>query len=142
MFHFFNTASPTLYSLAIPIPLLENRKRHFLLLDPERGVKFLSSDQKVLTDTTVLDGYLVRKLTQDYRLTLVICDAIRCNGVDLTGLGSRLYLKFVMELLGWSSDSRECCNFILKIKSTVGGSGSAGELWIFQGIGQKEIFYD
>ena len=32
---------------------MENRARHFFLLDPERGVKFLSSDQKVLTDTAL-----------------------------------------------------------------------------------------
>ena len=67
---------------------MENQERHFFLLDPERAVKFLSSDQRVLTDT-VLDGYLVRKLTQDagHPLTFVICDAIRCDGIDLTGLG-------------------------------------------------------
>ena len=67
---------------------MENQERHFFLLDPERSaVKFLSSDQRVLTDT-VLDGYLVRKLTQDagHPLTFVIHDAIRCDGVDLTGL--------------------------------------------------------
>ena len=66
---------------------MENRARHFYLLDPERGVKFLSSDKRVLVDT-VLDGYLVRKLTQDagHPLTFVIHDAIRCDGVDLTGL--------------------------------------------------------
>ena len=67
---------------------MKNRARHFYLLDTERSVKFLSSDKRVLTDT-VLDGYLVRKLTQDagHPLTFVICDAIRCDRIDLTGLG-------------------------------------------------------
>ena len=67
---------------------MENMARHFLLFDPERSVKFLSSDKRVLTDT-VLDGYLVRNLAQDagHPLTFVICDAIRCDGIDLTGLG-------------------------------------------------------
>ena len=66
--------------------------RHFFLSNPERAVKFLSSTGQVLTDT-VLDDNLVRKLSQDGRLTFVICDAILCYGVDLIIVERINYIK-------------------------------------------------
>lgn len=42
------------------------------------------------------------------------------------------------DIFGWNTKNREYCDFILKI----GGNGSTGELWIFQGIEQTEVFYD
>ena len=63
----------------------ENRLQHFFLMDPGHAVKLMSLDGRVLTDT-VLDGSLVRE-RHGGRLTFVIQDAIRVDGVDLTGLG-------------------------------------------------------
>ena len=63
----------------------ENRLQHFFLMDPGHAVKLMSLDGRVLTDT-VLDGSLVWE-RHGGRLTFVIQDAIRVDGVDLTGLG-------------------------------------------------------
>ena len=55
---------------------MENIKNNFFQLDAVKIVSLSSND-------TVLDGYFARSIKEN-RLTFVIHDAIRCNGVDLT----------------------------------------------------------
>ncbi|XP_057374510.1 mRNA-capping enzyme-like [Daphnia carinata] len=75
---------------------LENMTQHIFCVDEDRAVKMNSFDGRPVIDT-VLDGVFCKeKLNRDdkctggeessEKLTFVIRDAIRCNGVDLTGM--------------------------------------------------------
>ncbi len=76
---------------------LENMTQHIFRVDEDHAIKMESFDGRPITDT-VLDGIITREKSNGpdascegngedgttRKLTFVICDAIRCNGKDLT----------------------------------------------------------
>ncbi|KAK4023699.1 hypothetical protein OUZ56_009098 [Daphnia magna] len=86
---------------------LENMTQHIFRVDEVHAVKMVSSDGRPVTDT-LLDGVLCKeKLNHDdncnggeenpKKLTFVIRDAIRCNGLDLTTRNIVKRIDFVKE---------------------------------------------
>jgi hypothetical protein len=74
---------------------LENMTQHFFRVDTDRAVQFISTEDRAITDT-VLDGIFTRgKDTKAGKLTFVICDAVRCNGVNLTKMNAFQRIAFV-----------------------------------------------
>jgi hypothetical protein len=76
---------------------LENMTQHIFRVDEDHAIKMESFDGRPIVDT-VLDGIIPREKSNGAdascegtsedgttrKLTFVICDAIRCNGKDLT----------------------------------------------------------
>ncbi len=76
---------------------LENMTQHIFRVDEDQAIKMESFDGRPITDT-LLDGIVTREKLNGAdascdgngedgttgKLTFVICDAIRCNGKDLT----------------------------------------------------------
>ena len=82
--------------------LMENMSQHFFRLNEDRSIYLTVRD-------TVLDGIVVHRNVSDSecttdgsetigKLTFVIMDAIRCNGVDLTGRNILERIAFVKVL--------------------------------------------
>ena len=84
---------------------LENQTQNFFRVSQDREIQLLLPD-------TVLDGYFVHPIAavsddeaeevaaahpgeNQGRLTFLIQDAIRCNGVDLSGLGIVKRIAFI-----------------------------------------------
>jgi hypothetical protein len=76
---------------------LENMKQYFFRVDTVRAVQFISIDGRAITDT-VLDGIFTREKDAENnagKLTFVICDAVRCNGQDITKMNVFQRIAFV-----------------------------------------------
>lgn len=77
---------------------LENMSQHIFRLDDDRSVRMISSDGRPVTDT-VLDGIITREKRTDSgekgKLTFLIHDAFRCNGVDLVDLNIRARINVI-----------------------------------------------
>jgi hypothetical protein len=74
---------------------LENMSQHIFRLDDDRSFQMISSDGRPITDT-VLDGIITReKCTDNGKLTFLIHDAFRCNGVDLVDLNIRARINVI-----------------------------------------------
>ena len=71
---------------------MENQTQNIFHVHSNRSIQFPSSDGRYIKDT-VLDGYFVHPV--DGRLTFVVKDAIRCNGVDLTDRGIIQRMAFI-----------------------------------------------
>ncbi|XP_046651921.1 mRNA-capping enzyme-like isoform X1 [Daphnia pulicaria] len=76
---------------------LENMTQHFFLVHTDRAVQFISKDGRATIDT-VLDG-IFTKDEKGGRLTFFVCDAVRCNGVNLTKMNAFQRIAFVKENL-------------------------------------------
>ncbi|XP_046655756.1 mRNA-capping enzyme-like isoform X2 [Daphnia pulicaria] len=76
---------------------LENMSQHIFRLDDDRSFQIISSDGRPVTDT-VLDGIITQeKCTDNGKLTFLIHDAFRCNGVDLVDLNIRARINVIQE---------------------------------------------
>nr|CAH0099926.1 unnamed protein product [Daphnia galeata] len=90
---------------------LENMSQHIFRVDDDHSINMVSSNGRPITDT-VLDGVFTRAKCpgrgssdedSEYgndnngRLTFLIHDAIRCNGVDLTDLNIRSRMNVIQE---------------------------------------------
>ncbi len=76
---------------------IQNMTQHFFLVDTDRAVQFISSDGRAITDT-VLDSIFTREKDAENnagKLTFVICDAVRCNGQDITKMNVFQRIAFV-----------------------------------------------
>ena len=88
---------------------LENMSQHIFRVDDDHSINMVSSNGRPITDT-VLDGVFTRAKCpgrgssdedSEYgndnngRLTFLIHDAIRCNGVDLTDLNIRSRMNVI-----------------------------------------------
>jgi hypothetical protein len=76
---------------------LENMTQYFFRVDTDRAVQFISTDGRAITDT-VLDGIFTREKDAKNnagKLTFVICDAVRCNGQDITKMNVFQRIAFV-----------------------------------------------
>ncbi|EFX63917.1 hypothetical protein DAPPUDRAFT_267421 [Daphnia pulex] len=77
---------------------LENMTHQFRV-DTDRAVQFISIDGRAITDT-VLDGIFTREKDAEnnaVKLSFVICDAVRCNGQDITKMNVFQHIAFVKE---------------------------------------------
>ncbi|XP_046651894.1 mRNA-capping enzyme-like [Daphnia pulicaria] len=78
---------------------LENMTQYFFRVDTDRAVQFISIEGRPITDT-VLDGIFTREKDAENnagKLTFVICDAVRCNGQDITKMNVFQRIAFVKE---------------------------------------------
>ncbi|XP_046445997.1 mRNA-capping enzyme-like [Daphnia pulex] len=78
------------------------RQQHIseiLRVDTDHAVQFISNEGRAITDT-VLDGILTREKdaeNKDGKMTFFICDAVRCNGQDITKMSVFQHIAFVKE---------------------------------------------
>ena len=80
---------------------LENMTQHFFRVDTDCAFQLVSFEGRAITDT-VLDGIFTREKdsgTNAGRLTFVVCDAVRCNGQDLTKKDVPQRIAFVKVIL-------------------------------------------
>lgn len=81
---------------------LENMYQYFFRVDTDRAVQFISNEGQVITDT-VLDGILTREKDAENnagKMTFFICDAVRCNGQDITKMNVFQRIAFV-KVISW-----------------------------------------
>jgi hypothetical protein len=72
---------------------LENMTQYFFLVDTDRAVQFISTDGRATTDTVLDDIFTKDEIGG--RLTFFVCDAVRCNGVNLTKMNVFQRIAFV-----------------------------------------------